>query len=217
MRSPPSSPCFSACTRSSRESNSRSATARRIPNSSSSCRCSSSPPSRSCRFSSPRASLSDKSASSPARSAATSSPPWGPAGSHSVPSGSLQSSRRAGRPRSTQSRFTCSHWEPKPSYSPEPSSLLAFIPLVWLLHVFSDERKERYTASLELHNAYRGTVMLLSDVVEAEDDYTAFHCRSVVELVAEVAEELNIPKSDRQELEFAALLHDVGKISIPKE
>jgi len=99
----------------------------------------------------------------------------------------------------------------------EPAALLAVVPLVWLLHVFSHERKERYSATLELQNAYRGTVMLLSDVVEAEDDYTAFHCRSVVELVAEVAEELNIPKSDRQELEFAALLHDVGKIAIPKE
>ncbi len=101
--------------------------------------------------------------------------------------------------------------------SAQPAALLAVAGLVWLLHVFSHERKERYTASLELQNAYRGTVMLLSDVVEAEDDYTAFHCRSVVELVAEVAEEMNIPKSDRQELEFAALLHDVGKISIPKE
>ena len=40
--------------------------------------------------------------------------------------------------------------------------------------------------------------MLLSDVVEAEDDYTAYHCRSVVELVAEVADEMNIPKRDRQ-------------------
>ena len=99
----------------------------------------------------------------------------------------------------------------------EPAALIAVVPLVWLLSVFSQERKERYTATLELHNAYRGTVMLLSDVVEAEDDYTAFHCRSVVELVAEVADEMDIPKADRQELEFAALLHDVGKIAIPKE
>ncbi|HYH58531.1 MAG TPA: HD-GYP domain-containing protein [Thermoleophilaceae bacterium] len=99
----------------------------------------------------------------------------------------------------------------------EPSTLIAVIPLAWLLHVFSHERTERYTATLELQNAYRGTVMLLSDVVEAEDDYTAFHCRSVVELVAELAEELQIPKPHRQELEFAALLHDVGKIAIPKE
>ena len=99
----------------------------------------------------------------------------------------------------------------------EPVALAAVVPLVWLLHVFSHERKERHSATLELHNAYRGTVMLLSDVVEAEDDYTAYHCRSVVELVAEVADELGIPKRDRQLLEFAALLHDVGKITIPKE
>jgi hypothetical protein len=95
--------------------------------------------------------------------------------------------------------------------------LLTITPLLWLFRVFSQERKERYNASLELQSAYRGTVMLLSDVVEAEDDYTAFHCRSVVELVAEVADEMKIPKADRQELEFAALLHDVGKIAIPKE
>jgi len=93
----------------------------------------------------------------------------------------------------------------------------AALPLVWLLHTFSQERKQRYAASLELNRAYRGTVMLLSDVVEAEDNYTAEHCRSVVELVTEVAEELRIPRADRQELEFAALLHDVGKIAIPKE
>ena len=98
-----------------------------------------------------------------------------------------------------------------------PLTLLAVGPLLWLLRVFSQERKERYDASLELHSAYRGTVMLLSDVVEAEDDYTAYHCRSVVELVAEVADEMKIPKAQRQELEFAALLHDVGKIAIPKE
>ena len=99
----------------------------------------------------------------------------------------------------------------------EPAAVLSVAPLVWLLHVFSQERKERYNASLELQSAYRGTVMLLSDVVEADDDYTAYHCRSVFELVSEVAEELNIPQAARQELEFAALLHDVGKIAIPKE
>jgi HD-GYP domain-containing protein (c-di-GMP phosphodiesterase class II) len=99
----------------------------------------------------------------------------------------------------------------------KPVTLIAIVPLVWLLHVFGQERQEKYSATLELHSAYRGTVMLLSDVVEAEDDYTAYHCRSVVELVAEVADEMEIPQSDRQLLEFAALLHDVGKITIPKE
>ncbi len=59
--------------------------------------------------------------------------------------------------------------------------------------------------------------MLLSDVVEADDNYTADHCRGVVTLVTAVADELEIEPDARQELEFAALLHDVGKIVIPKE
>jgi HD-GYP domain-containing protein (c-di-GMP phosphodiesterase class II) len=59
--------------------------------------------------------------------------------------------------------------------------------------------------------------MLLSDVVESQDTYTAQHSRSVVELVNAVADELDVPTESRQELEFAAMLHDVGKIAIPKE
>ena len=58
--------------------------------------------------------------------------------------------------------------------------------------------------------------MLLSDVLEFEDEYTAEHSRSVVDLVNAVADELGIDPDSRQELEFAAMLHDVGKISIPK-
>ena len=99
----------------------------------------------------------------------------------------------------------------------EPLMLLAIGPLVWLLHILSQDRRERYAAALELQRAYRGTVMLLSDVVESEDRYTADHSRSVVELAHAVADELGVSPANRQELEFAALLHDVGKISIPKD
>ena len=99
----------------------------------------------------------------------------------------------------------------------QPLYLLAIAPVVWLLHLFSHDRRERYSKTLELHRAYRGTVMLLSDVIESEDTYTAQHSRSVVDLVNEVADELGVPDDDRQELEFAAMLHDVGKIAIPKE
>jgi HD-GYP domain-containing protein (c-di-GMP phosphodiesterase class II) len=99
----------------------------------------------------------------------------------------------------------------------EPVVLLAVIlPLVWLLDHFAKDRWARYAAALELNRAYRGTVMLLSDVLEFEDEYTAEHSRSVVDLVNAVADELGIDADSRQELEFAAMLHDVGKISIPK-
>jgi hypothetical protein len=98
-----------------------------------------------------------------------------------------------------------------------PLAVTSIAPLLWLLREFSRERKERYDAALELNRAYRGTVMLLSDVVEADDNYTADHCRGVVDLVNAVADELEIDAEARQELEFAALLHDVGKIVIPNE
>jgi HD-GYP domain-containing protein (c-di-GMP phosphodiesterase class II) len=99
----------------------------------------------------------------------------------------------------------------------EPLALLAIGPLVVMLESFARERSDRYSKALELQRAYRGTVMLLSDVVEFEDPYTADHSRSVVDLVNAVADEMNVDPRGRQELEFAAMLHDVGKIAIPKE
>jgi hypothetical protein len=92
-----------------------------------------------------------------------------------------------------------------------PLAVVFVLPLLWLLRTFSRERKERYSAALELNRAYRGTVMLLSDVVEADDNYTADHCRGVVELVNAVADELEIAEDERQELEFAALLQQAGR------
>jgi HD-GYP domain-containing protein (c-di-GMP phosphodiesterase class II) len=99
----------------------------------------------------------------------------------------------------------------------EPFSLVAVAPLFWLLWTFSQERKRHLDAAHELNQAYRGTVMVLADVVEADDDYTASHCRSVVELCAATGTRLGLDPAAKQELEIAALLHDVGKIAIPHE
>jgi len=99
----------------------------------------------------------------------------------------------------------------------QPAAVLAVAPVLALLQVFSSERRDRIAAALELNQAYRGTVMVLSDVVEAEDNYTASHCRSVVELASAVADDLGLSSTTKQELEFAAMLHDVGKIAIPNE
>jgi HD-GYP domain-containing protein (c-di-GMP phosphodiesterase class II) len=98
-----------------------------------------------------------------------------------------------------------------------PFTLLAVGPLVWLLKSFARDREDRYAKALELNRAYRGTVMLLSDVVEFDDEYTGSHSRSVVGLVNATADRLGVDDNARQELEFAAMLHDVGKIAIPKD
>jgi HD-GYP domain-containing protein (c-di-GMP phosphodiesterase class II) len=91
------------------------------------------------------------------------------------------------------------------------------LPLLALLGVFAQERRSRIDHALELSAAYRGTALLLGDVVEADDAYTGSHSRDVVDLVLDVCAELGVDGRARRDAEFAALLHDVGKIRIPAE
>jgi HD-GYP domain-containing protein (c-di-GMP phosphodiesterase class II) len=94
---------------------------------------------------------------------------------------------------------------------------LLALPLILLLAVFARERRLHIDHALELSAAYRGTAFLLGDVVEADDAYTGAHSRDVVELSMAVAEELGLGARDLRHVEFVALLHDVGKVRIPKE
>ncbi len=98
-----------------------------------------------------------------------------------------------------------------------PADVLALAPLLGLFTVFSRERRQRLETILELGNAYRGTALVLGDVVEADDGYTGQHCKSVVALALDVGDRLGLSAEQIRNLEFGALLHDVGKIAIPKE
>jgi HD-GYP domain-containing protein (c-di-GMP phosphodiesterase class II) len=98
-----------------------------------------------------------------------------------------------------------------------PSLVVFTLPLIGLLAFFARERQVRIDHALELGHAYRGTAMLLGDVVEADDAYTGSHSRDVVALVLDVAERLGLDARERRDAEFAALLHDIGKIKIPGE
>jgi HD-GYP domain-containing protein (c-di-GMP phosphodiesterase class II) len=98
-----------------------------------------------------------------------------------------------------------------------PWLVVAALPLTGLLAYFARERQVRIDHALELSNAYRGTALLLGDVVEADDAYTGLHSRDVVSLVTHVCDRLRVTGPERRDAEFAALLHDVGKIKIPAE
>jgi putative nucleotidyltransferase with HDIG domain len=98
-----------------------------------------------------------------------------------------------------------------------PVAVLSLVPLLGLFAIFARERHRRLESMLELSSAYRGTALVLGDVIEADDGYTGEHCKSVVSLALELAEHLNLSADRQRNLEFAALLHDVGKIAIPKE
>ena len=98
-----------------------------------------------------------------------------------------------------------------------PYAVVLGLPLIGLLALFSQERRVRIDHELELRDAYRGTAFLLGDVVEADDAYTGEHSRDVVELTLSVVDELGLSPRERRDAEFAALLHDVGKVRIPNE
>jgi HD-GYP domain-containing protein (c-di-GMP phosphodiesterase class II) len=98
-----------------------------------------------------------------------------------------------------------------------PYGFVLALPLIALLSVFTTERRVRIDHELELRDAYRGTAFLLGDVVEADDGYTGAHSRAVVDLTLGVADELELSERDRRDAEFAALLHDVGKLRVPNE
>jgi HD-GYP domain-containing protein (c-di-GMP phosphodiesterase class II) len=97
-----------------------------------------------------------------------------------------------------------------------PAALLP-LPLLGLIWIFARERKDRLDQALELSTAYRGTAYLLGDVIEADDHYTGTHSHEVVELVLAVCDELRLDPRSRRKAEFAALLHDIGKLKMPSE
>jgi HD-GYP domain-containing protein (c-di-GMP phosphodiesterase class II) len=97
-----------------------------------------------------------------------------------------------------------------------PWAVLAVVPLLGVLAVFARERAGRLESLLALGETYRGTALLLGDVVAADDTYTGMHSKGVVVLALAVAEALGLSPERRRNLEFAAMLHDVGKITIPK-
>jgi putative nucleotidyltransferase with HDIG domain len=100
----------------------------------------------------------------------------------------------------------------------QPLAVAFVLPLMGLLALFARERRTRMENALALSHAYRGTALLMSDLLEADDAYTGGeHSHGVVALALAVGDTLGLDARDRRNLEFAALLHDIGKIRVPDE
>jgi putative nucleotidyltransferase with HDIG domain len=69
----------------------------------------------------------------------------------------------------------------------------------------------------ELEDAFLTTIGVISDAVELQDAYTASHANEVADLAVRVGERMGIGGGELERLRYGALLHDVGKISIPGE
>jgi putative nucleotidyltransferase with HDIG domain len=103
------------------------------------------------------------------------------------------------------------------AFTAQRSDFAVLFPLsaLLLLHRFARDRQAAISGSIELGHAYRGTALLLGDVIEADDAATGVHSRAVAPLTIAVATRLGLSVRDLRIAELVALLHDVGKIRIP--
>ncbi|MDD4859483.1 MAG: CHASE2 domain-containing protein [Dehalococcoidales bacterium] len=62
---------------------------------------------------------------------------------------------------------------------------------------------------------YKGTIRALAAAIDAKDHYTRGHSQRVTEFALLGAKSLNMSPEEIEVLEYAGILHDVGKIGIP--
>ncbi len=78
--------------------------------------------------------------------------------------------------------------------------------------------EENLVQSLERNQVViKGTIQLIARFLEMKDPYTASHQKRVSELALKIAEALGLNEHDCEGINMAALIHDIGKISIPSE
>lgn len=68
----------------------------------------------------------------------------------------------------------------------------------------------------DTRSAHLQTVIMLANVIETRDPYTAGHLERVRRLALNLAFALNWKPADIAILEFGAILHDIGKIIVPR-
>lgn len=84
-----------------------------------------------------------------------------------------------------------------------------------------DRTKQLHQKTLELEIAYKTLqtmnfqmVKTLAEAIEAKDKYTRGHCDRMRSLCLKIGELVGISGTEKTDLEFAAILHDLGKIGV---
>jgi len=75
--------------------------------------------------------------------------------------------------------------------------------------------RRRMVELFDTRTAHLQTVIMLANVIEARDPYTAGHLERVRRLALNLAFALDWKNEDIVILEFGAILHDIGKIIVP--
>jgi putative nucleotidyltransferase with HDIG domain len=81
---------------------------------------------------------------------------------------------------------------------------------------------EHLSASIRTGDLYEqltqsmiGTAEALAAAMAAKDSYTADHAKSIAKIAVAVARELSLPESAVEDVRYAGVFHDLGKIAMP--
>jgi HD-GYP domain-containing protein (c-di-GMP phosphodiesterase class II) len=67
---------------------------------------------------------------------------------------------------------------------------------------------------LTILDAYKSTILTLAAAIDAKDPYTRGHSQRVMEYTLLAGTVLALPADEMETLEYASILHDIGKIAI---
>jgi hypothetical protein len=76
--------------------------------------------------------------------------------------------------------------------------------------------RQTFTSYLELTEAHEATITVFLRAIEAKDTYTARHTQRVCTYSLYMGEELGFSHPRMEHLRQAALMHDIGKLAVPK-
>ena len=77
----------------------------------------------------------------------------------------------------------------------------------------SEEELERSYSKLK--KTLSQTINTLASIIESKDPYTSGHQKNVARIAIEIAKELKLSDEKIEALNIAALIHDIGKITVP--
>ena len=88
------------------------------------------------------------------------------------------------------------------------------LPLVMILFLVGHQAVSSYA---ELWGAYRATLAGFVKTLEAKDLYTRGHTERVAYFATLIGEELGVRGTRLEQLQWAALIHDLGKLVVPRK
>jgi len=81
-----------------------------------------------------------------------------------------------------------------------------------MLHIH--DITEEYELKKKVQSTYISTIAALAEAIDARDEYTGEHSKNVSRYVKLICRNLNISNEQRDKIETAASVHDIGKIGI---